>query len=121
MAIPLRRSEGESQEPKPAHGELYEVALRFLLGLALNFIGKRFKKRKAAKKERQKAAREVAKLAKKGREIPPELKKEATKGLSRRDKKKAAKKAKKKARRRRVCFLLVVIAALVLAYRARKK
>jgi cytochrome c-type biogenesis protein CcmH/NrfG len=95
---------------------IQEMLLRMAIGMAINFIGRQIKKKREFRNERKKAERKVAKLQRKGREVPGELSEKATAGLSRREKKKLARKAgKKKKRGRKVLFLLMVVAGIVVA------
>ena len=130
MAVSLKKKSGE--ETKKANSDIYEMVLRVMLGLLVNFIGGRLRKKRELKKERQKAQRQAGKLAARGKEVPEELKKEAVSGLSRREKKKLAKKGKKKAakkagkdkkkgKKKKVFLLLLIVVGIVLAARARSK
>lgn len=103
--------------------DIQEMVLKMLVGLVINFIGRQIKKRQGFKQERKKAERKVARLQRKGREVPQELAEEATRGLSRREKKKLAKKAKKKKKKRgrKILFLLLVIAGIAVAVKAANK
>jgi hypothetical protein len=109
---------GEIQQPRR---DINDVMLRALIGLMMKFLFGRIKKKRKLKKERMKAGREIAKLAKKGKEIPDELRKEATRGLSRRKKKKYVREAKKARKKRRFWVIIVVVIAIALAIRFAKK
>lgn len=124
MALTLLKGKeegaGGSQERN-----LAEIALRVVLGLVMNFLARRIKQKSRLKADRRKAMRKVEKLARKGREVPEELKEAAWGDLPRREKKKlarkAAKKAKKKARKagrkrgHKLLFLLLLVAGVAVA------
>lgn len=128
MAVSLRRtSEEQAPGKKP---DITEIVVRMLIGVLVNYLSRKLKDHFAEGKERKKAQRGVAKLAKKGKEVPEELKKEAVSGLSRHQKKKLAKKGKKKAAKakkkgkkgRKLLMLLIIGGvAVALAMRASKK
>lgn len=108
---------GEGQA-KDKQKELIEIIARLAMGLLVSYIRKRMRKKRDVGRGRKKAEQKVVKLAKKGEEIPDELKKEAVKGLSRRQKRKLMKKAKKKAKKarkkkrgRKLLLLLLLLAA----------
>ena len=121
MELSLGKKTGEHGEAP--HRGIQEMLLRMVIGLAINFIGRQIKKRQEFKRERKRAERKVARLQRKGKEVPLELAEEATLGLSRREKKKLAKKAKKKKKKRgrRILLLLLVIVGVAVAVKAAGK
>jgi hypothetical protein len=100
MPVSLRRT-GEEQPQAPLQKapkrDLTDIVVRMVIGLVINYVTRRLRKRQELVKARKLAARKVEKLAKKGKEIPRDLKEEAFAGLSRRKKKKAAEAARKAA------------------------
>lgn len=121
MELSIGKNTGKQGDA--SHKDIQEMLLKMAIGLAINFIGRQIKKRQEFKHERKKAGRKVARLQRKGKEVPLELAEEATRGLSRREKKKLAGKAKKKKKKRvrKVAFLLLVIVGIAVAVKAAGK
>ncbi|MCJ7652660.1 MAG: hypothetical protein MUO75_03040 [Actinobacteria bacterium] len=107
----------EGQKPRR---DVYDMVLRAVSGLLINFVVGKLKKRQGLKKERKKAARQVSKLAKKKEEIPEELREEATRGLSRRQKRKA-RKAGKARKKRRLWIIVALAIAVALVVKSTRK
>lgn len=111
----------EAEEIQKPHRDIYDMILRAFIGMLINLAVGRVKKKRELKKERKKAGREIAKLAKKGGEVPEELRKEATRGLSCRSKKKYLRKVKKVRKKKRLWIVIAVAVAVALAVRSAKK
>jgi len=135
MAVSMRKKREEpAQGPeRAAKPDVYEIVARMLATLLVSYLARRLRGRGAAGREGRKARRRVAKLARKGREIPEDLRKEAMKGAGLRKKRKvsssakaAAKaagekpKGKPKKKKHRILWM-IVIATAVLIVRAMKK
>lgn len=134
MPVSLRKNAEESpQAPlqKDPRKDIYDMAVRMLIGILMNYIAKKLRGRGELARERKEAARKVEKLRKKGKEVPPKLEEKALAGLSRGQKKKVAKaqqkvaakgkKAKKSKKRGKLVWLAVFAAAIVLVARAAAK
>ena len=111
----------EAEEIQKPQRDIRDIILRALIGMLIKFAVGRIKKKRELKKERKKAGREIAKLSKKGREIPEELRTEAARGLSRRSKKKYMRKAKKAHKKKRLCIIIAVAIVVALVVRSAKK
>lgn len=138
MAISMRKNEeGLPQTPlsKPASRDITEIAVRMLIGLLMNYITKRLRKSRSKAQNRKEAVRKIAKLEKKGKEVPEDLQKAAVEGLGHHQKKKLAKadarkaakgkKAKKarkgKKKKHRLVWLVIIAAAIAVAVKAAGK
>ena len=122
----------QRHKPKP---DIYDMLARMLVGFLMNYLARKIREKATAGGSRKKAAKKMGKLAKKGKEIPDDLKSEAMEGLGKRKTKKiikagAKKAAKKKGRKEKKkkkgkkgkLFLLVAIAiGIALAVKANKK
>jgi len=115
--------------PKP---DIYDMLARMLIGFLVNYLTRKIRKHSESVGSRKKAAKKMGKLAKKGKEIPPDLKKEALSGLSKRKQKKVvaagAKKAKKKGgkgkkkkKMGKLVWLIAIGIAIALAVKASSK
>ena len=111
----------ESEEIQKPRRDVYDIVIRALVGMLINFAVGRLKKKQELKTERKKAGRKIAKLAKKGEEIPEELRKEAASGLSRRKKKKHARKAGNARKKKRLWIIVAIAIAVALVVRSSKK
>ena len=131
------RKDAEEEPQAPLHHkpkpDIYDMLARMLIGFLVNYLTRKIRQKSDASGSRKKAAKKMGKLAKKGKEIPPEVKEEALAGLSRHKKKKVlaagAKKAarakgrkEKKKKKRGKLFWVVAIAIVIgLAVRAANK
>ena len=111
----------ETEEIQKPRRDIYDMVLRALIGMLINFAVGRIKKKQELKKESKKAARQVAKLEKKGEEIPDELLREVERGLSRRQKKQYARKAKKAPKKKRLWIIAAIAIAVALVVKSAKK
>jgi len=111
----------EAEEIQKPGRDVYDIVMRALIGMLINFVIGRLKKKQGLKKERKKAGRQIEKLAKKGKEIPEELRKEAASGLSRRKKKKHARKAGKARKKKRLWIIVAIAIAVALVVKSTKK
>ena len=98
--MPVSRSSSDEVQPqaplsKAPQRDIYDIVVRMVIGLVMNYVTRRLRRRQQEAKARKEAGRRIAKLAKKGKEIPPDLKKDSLAGLSRGKKKKLVKKGVK--------------------------
>lgn len=132
MPVSLRRTaEEQPQAPlqKAPKRDITDIVVRMVIGLLINYVTRRLRKRQESVKARKQASRKMEKLVKKGKEIPPDLKEDALAGMSRRKKKKAveaakkaaAKKGKKKGHKLFWLIALIVVGALVARAAGAKK
>src|SRR5659263_613175 len=84
----------QQHKPKP---DIYDMLARMLIGFLVNYLTGKIRQKSETKGSRKKAAKKMGKMAKKGKEIPPELKSEALAGLSKRKGKKVMAAGAKKA------------------------
>lgn len=132
MTVSLRKN---AEEPpaapveKNSKPDIYDIVVRMLIGMLINYITRKLRGRQDSSHDRKKAAKKVDKLSGKGKKIPVSLQKEATAGLSSRQKSKVVKSAEKKAaaakskknrkghKGHKLFWFLVIAAALGLAIR----
>jgi hypothetical protein len=133
MAMPMRKKADEPGAAMESKGrqDIYEVIARLLVTFLMNYLARKLRQKGAAGREGRKARRKVGKLAKKGKVVPEDLRKEAMQGVSLRKKRKVSSKAKaakakaeekpaKKKKKHRLLWL-ILIAGVVLIVRATKK
>lgn len=134
MSASLRKNEEEQQAApadKASRPDIQEILVRMLIGMLINYVTRRLRNRQEASHERRRAVKKMDKLAKKGKKIPAGLKKQATEGLSNRQKEKVARSFEKKAatakgkkakeskkKGRKLFWLLVIVAAAGLAVKS---
>ncbi|MHB8896136.1 MAG: hypothetical protein ACYC99_13305 [Candidatus Geothermincolia bacterium] len=137
MTVSLRRNaEDQPQAPlqKDPKRDIYDIIVRMLIGLVMNYITRRLRGKQDLARARKDAARKMQKLAKKGKEIPKDLEKEAVAGLSRGKQKKLAKAAEKKEARvskkgkdkkkkkgHKLLWMVAVVVAIALAVKVKGK
>lgn len=145
MTVSLRRNADDQPEKpleKAPQRDIYDIIARMLIGMVMNYIARRLRRRSELVRNRKNAARKALKLQKKGKEVPEDLRKESLAGLSRRkqkkmslsegekvkgkalsskDKKKSKKKNKKKKRGRFLWLVAIAIAVAVAVKAAGKK
>jgi|GEM_PF-1228021 hypothetical protein len=104
MPVSLRKTaEEQPQAPlkKAPQRDITDIVVRMLIGIVINYVTRTLRKRSELAKSRKQAARKMEKLAKKGKEIPSDVKEDALAGMSRRKKKKAMEAAKKAAAKKK--------------------
>jgi hypothetical protein len=100
MPVSLRKNaDAQPQAPleKAPKRDIYDIVIRMVIAFVMNMVTRKLRARQEESHARKAAIKKMAKLAKKGKDIPPDLKKEALAGLSRHKKQKIAAVVEKKA------------------------
>jgi len=135
MAMSIQKKSGAAGEVAESDGkkDVYEVIARLLVTLLMNYLARKLRQKGAAGREGRKARRKVAKLSKKGKAVPEDVRKEAMQGVSLRKKMKVSSKAKaakakaeekpakKKKKKHHHLLWLILIAGVVFIVKAMKK
>ncbi len=146
MPVSLRKNDDKSPQvpqQKEPRKDIYEIAVRMLLGFLMNYLTRRLRLRSELARERKQAARRADKLRRKGKEVPPELEEKSVAGLSRARRKKIARardkaagqdaagakarkskkagRSKKARKRSRLAWLLLFVAVIAIAVKAAGK